>query len=322
MARVGMRVMHPELAPLGRVLAAARAAPAMFGEFRRWARSHCEVAQLLCDRLGLGATVRDSMGVLYERWDGSGFPGGVQGEALPPALRVMHVAQDAEIAWREGGVPAARELIEARAGRGHDPAVSALFDRHADEVLAGLDSASLWDQLLDAEPGTRPVVDSPARLEDCLTVVADFADLKTTRQAGHSRNVAQLAADAAALAGLAPEDIRELRQAGFVHDVGRVAVSAGIWMQTTPLSRDALERVRLAPYYTERILDRQSAYGRLRGWRPHPRSAVTARDIRAALVPPLSLRRLESWRPPTRSGPSSTDQPAASGFLRSRLPLL
>jgi DNA-binding CsgD family transcriptional regulator len=52
------------------------------------------------------------------------------------------------------------------------------------------------------------------------------------------------------------EDVARVRHAALVHDVGRVAISAAIWTKTAELTRDEQEQMRLAPYYTERILDR------------------------------------------------------------------
>ena len=72
---------------------------------------------------------------------------------------------------------------------------------------------------------------------------------------GHSNHVATLAGDAAALAGLGAGDVSDIRRAGWVHDLGRVAVSAATWGRRGPLSRDEWEGVRLHPYHTERILD-------------------------------------------------------------------
>src|SRR5262249_30127897 len=45
-----------------------------------------------------------------------------------------------------------------------------------------------------------------------------------------------------------------LRRAGLVHNVGRVALTASIWNKPGPLTRDEQEKVRLYPYYTERVL--------------------------------------------------------------------
>ena len=256
MARAGLRHLHPELPPHRRAARAVRSGPLMLTEFRRWAVAHCEVAQLLGDRLQLGEGVRASMGMLSERWDGKGFPGAGGRDQLPPPVRFMQVAHDAEIAWRLEGIDGARALVDKRAGHGLDPDISRLFCEHAVGVLEGLDAPSLWDELLAAEPGRCAVIADEVRFEECLTVIADFADLKTTRHAGHSRAVAKLAAAAAKEMGMADAEVAQVRRAALVHDVGRVAISAGIWTKAGELTRDEHEKIRLAPYYTERILDR------------------------------------------------------------------
>ena len=90
----------------------------------------------------------------------------------------------------------------------------------------------------------------------CLTAFADFADLKSPWIRGHSRTVASLAQEAGRHAGLDDAACDGLRRAGLVHDLGRVAVENGIWDKPGPLTTSEWERVRLHPYYTERILVR------------------------------------------------------------------
>jgi HD-GYP domain-containing protein (c-di-GMP phosphodiesterase class II) len=50
-----------------------------------------------------------------------------------------------------------------------------------------------------------------------------------------------------------------LRRAGYVHDLGRVAISAAIWGAKGPLSDAQWESVRLHPYHCERVLARSPA---------------------------------------------------------------
>lgn len=65
--------------------------------------------------------------------------------------------------------------------------------------------------------------------------MGDFADLVSPRLTGHSAGVASLAEGAARLCGCSEEDVATVRRAGFVHDLGRVAVPAGIWEKPDPL---------------------------------------------------------------------------------------
>jgi HD-GYP domain-containing protein (c-di-GMP phosphodiesterase class II)/DNA-binding CsgD family transcriptional regulator len=70
----------------------------------------------------------------------------------------------------------------------------------------------------------------------------------------HSTGVAALAERAAGQLGLPADEIRTLRLAALLHDIGRVSVPNGIWTHPGPLDWSAWERVRLNPYYTGRIL--------------------------------------------------------------------
>jgi HD-GYP domain-containing protein (c-di-GMP phosphodiesterase class II) len=57
--------------------------------------------------------------------------------------------------------------------------------------------------------------------------------------------------------------VTELRRAALVHDLGRTGVPNTIWDKPGPLSDAERERVRLHPYYTERMLARPEVLARL-----------------------------------------------------------
>jgi HD-GYP domain-containing protein (c-di-GMP phosphodiesterase class II) len=249
-----IRVAHRDSPPLARAAAMTRSAAGGLAEFRRWARVHCDVAQLLGARMGLSGQVQQALGHLYERWDGRGMPGDVCGEQIPLPVRVMHVAQDADMAWQHGGAQLAERVVSSRAGSGLDPRPAQALLSLGEKAFAELDQPSVWDVTLAAEPGEQPTV-SGGRLDDCLAAVADFADLKSMWTLGHSRGVAALAAQAAAAASLPAAEARQLYHAALVHDIGRVTVPVRIWAKPGPLTRDEREQVRLHAYHSERVLD-------------------------------------------------------------------
>jgi HD-GYP domain-containing protein (c-di-GMP phosphodiesterase class II) len=252
--KTGMRVAHAGSPPLARAAVMARSAVGGIAEFRKWARGHCDVARLLGARMGLTGPVQDALRHLYERWDGKGMPGELRGDQIPLPVRLMQVAQDADMAWQDGGAALASEMLAQRAGSGLDPKAVAAFLALGDQVYAGLDAESVWDEAVRAEPGPQPVV-GQARLDACLSAVADFADLKSMWTTGHSRGVADLAAQAAAMAGLSDGDEILLRRAALVHDIGRVTVPFSVWAKPGPLTRGEREQVRLHAYHSERVLD-------------------------------------------------------------------
>jgi len=249
-----LRVVHPESAPLARAAVMARSAWGGVAEFRRWAASHCDIARLLGARMGFSEQIQLALRHLYERWDGKGMPGDLRGAQIPLAVRLMQVTQDADMTWQHGGAALADRILAERAGAGLDPQAVAAFRSLGDRAYKGLDAPSIWEDMLLAEPGQRPVV-GEERLDACLSAIADFADLKSMWTIGHSRGVARLAEEAAVVAGLPAADVLLLRRAALVHDIGRVAVPVNVWAKPGPLSRDEHEQVRLHAYHSERVLD-------------------------------------------------------------------
>jgi HD-GYP domain-containing protein (c-di-GMP phosphodiesterase class II) len=250
-----LRNVRPQEPLLRRGVAAARALPGMRAAFNVAAVAHCEVTESFARRLGLRRAIVEDVSRLYERWDGNGFPGRARGEEVPLPVRVMQVAQDADRQRELGGVAQAAGAVQERSGHAFDPAVAEAFLGAADELLAGLEAPSVWDEAVAAEPRPGSVFAGEV-LDEVLVIVGEAADLKCPDTIGHSAAVAELAAAAGAQAGCTPVDQRLLRRAGLVHDVGRVAVSSGVWNKPGPLTPDELEQVRLHPYFTERVLAR------------------------------------------------------------------
>jgi len=222
--------------------------------------ARCEVAQHLAERLGLPPGVRDALGQIYERWDGKGLPNKLKGEALLLPVRVVQLAQDAELFSRLGGTQAAVTMARQRAGSLYDPHLVERFYQQANHLLEKPDPSSLWEAVLAAEPGPRPSLEE-GDLDRALRAVADFVDLKSPFTVGHSSGVAELAAEAAQRCGLPEADVQSLRRAGWLHDLGRIGVPNTIWDKPGPLSEAEWERVRLHPYYTERMLARLKGIG-------------------------------------------------------------
>jgi len=248
------RVAHQGSAPLTRAAVMTRSAFGGVAEFRKWAASHCDVARVLGARMGFSEQIQESLRHLYERWDGKGMPGELRGAQVPLAVRLMQVAQDADIAWQHGGSALANRTLAQRAGSGLDPEAVAACLSLGDQAYEGLGAPSIWEAAMLAEPGPQPTVGED-RLDACLSAIADFADLKSMWTIGHSRGVAQLAEEAAVVAGLPAADVVLLRRAALVHDIGRVAVPVGVWAKPGPLTRDDREQVRLHAYHSERVLD-------------------------------------------------------------------
>jgi HD-GYP domain-containing protein (c-di-GMP phosphodiesterase class II) len=220
--------------------------------------THCLVTSRLAERLGLGPQVRDALLQAFERWDGKGDPLGLEGEQIVLPARIVQLADVVEVFHRTGGIEAAVAVARRRRGTQFDPMVVDRFCAEAENLLLPPDATTTWDAVIDAEPALAGVL-SEQGFDAALGAIAEFADLKSPFTVGHSRGVAELAAEAARAYGLPEPDAVALRRAGLVHDFGRMGVSNAIWDKPGPLTTSELERVRLHPYLTERILSSSQA---------------------------------------------------------------
>jgi HD-GYP domain-containing protein (c-di-GMP phosphodiesterase class II) len=321
----------------GRPEVAARL-PALAAAMGELAAAVCEVAELLADRLGLGPEVRRDLALGAERFDGQGFRRLAGGDQMPVTVRVVQVAETARLAARlSDGSPVGRErsgeaaatavaVLGERAGHALDPELVERFRAAGERLVGRLGAGPLWDQVPACEPGPRPELAGDA-LDAGLGAMAEFVDLKSPSTLGHSTAVARLAGAAAARVGLPPADQETAVRAGLVHDLGRVAVSSAVWERPGPLTLDQRERVRLHPYYTERLLAASPGLAGLGALASlhHERLDGSGyhRGAAAAALPPVArvLAAADTYRAMTELRPHrpALDPDAAAAELRAEV---
>jgi HD-GYP domain-containing protein (c-di-GMP phosphodiesterase class II) len=224
-------------------------------QFELAAANLCEAGRLLARLLHLPDEVANALGHVTARWDGKGVPVDVAGEEISRPLRIVRVAHDFVAVAHARDRQAAIAALERRRGRGYDPQVVDAALAEPEALLRAADDADAFGRVIEAEP--QPVATiGGAGLESVARAFGEFADLKLGFLHGHSTRVAELAASAAEALGCSRAEAADVRAAGFFHDVGRVAVPNGIWDKPGALSAGEWERVRLHPYYTERVLGR------------------------------------------------------------------
>ena len=216
--------------------------------------SHCTSAAALARHVGLGPEVERTLAHTFERYDGGGLPAGAAGEDIPIEMRVAQLADVAEVHQRMYGVQGAVAMARSRRGGHFDPVVVDAFTptrKRCSRLPATTRGTGRWRSPPTPRSGwTRP------RLDDLLTAIGDFVDLKCPFTLGHSRNVAALASAAAVQLGLPADDVTAVRRAGHLHDVGRIGVSNQVWSKPGELTGAEWERVRMHPYLTDRVLTR------------------------------------------------------------------
>ena len=212
-----------------------------------------QVSQVIAGRFGMAQRVVQAVGQVFERWDGSGLPGERSGAEIDAAVRLWQVAHTCDLiaSTRGAGRWTVASALRLRAGRSLDPTFAKATARAAGSLPIG--SAAGIDELLALEPAPVLLLDR-AGVDAVLPVFGMIADFAAPYLDGHSDRVSRLAADAAAAAGLAPHDVMLLRRAGWVHDVGRVAVPARVWTSDQPLPDAELTQLRQHPAHSARLL--------------------------------------------------------------------
>ncbi len=256
MLRFLMGHLAPGGAPLRRVTMTGRFMAGGFRDAMDSFVAHCQTTGDIADRLGLSDDVRRALPQAFERWDGKGVPDGLSGQDVQTVMRVVQVADDAEVFWRIGGVQSALEMLGSRRGTEFDPVLVDLCSSHADEIFGDLESVDAWGVVIDGCASLDRRLEE-VELTTVLETFADYADLKSPWYLGHSRAVATLAAEAAIRSGRDAAEVDMVRNAALVHRLGAIGVSTGIWDKPGPLSTIEEERVRTVPYLTERVLSRQ-----------------------------------------------------------------
>lgn len=283
--------------------------------------AHCEVGALIAQRAALGAGTVSGLFSTFERWDGRGSPAAVRGLDIPLVARVAAVAIAADL-FVAANTTVLRSRLTEIAGAALDPDLVVTFlelvERRPPWTVLG--SPELWDEVLAQEPSPQLTVVAE-RIDDLALAFADFADVKAPWFVGHSRNVAERADLAARALGLGALDASLVRRAALLHDVGRASVPNTILDKPRSLTPGERERVRLHPYYTERVLERAPAFAecaqiagahheRLDGSGYHRGAKANALPIAARILAAADTFQALSEARPYR-GPMTPEQAAA-----------
>jgi HD-GYP domain-containing protein (c-di-GMP phosphodiesterase class II) len=225
----------------------------------------CKFMEARCDRgaeiarmLYLSEETAAAIRSLDEHWDGRGMPDGLRGEEIPLAARILCLAQTAEIFHAAGGVDAARSVARRRRGRWFDPVL-------VDALLTVCRDRAFWATLERPdvsgwEPAELLLRADDARLDRIAEAFARVIDAKSPFTARHSERVAEIATGVGGVLGFGAGTRRDLRRAGLLHDIGKLAISNLILDKPGRLTEAEFARIRQHPVYSLEILDRAACF--------------------------------------------------------------
>lgn len=232
------------------------------GTGRDLIRTRCDRGAEIAGTLGFTPATREAIRTADEHWDGHGMPDGLSGTAIPLLGRVVGLAQTVEVFLSAFGVEAAVAVAMERRGRWFDPDL-------ADAFLGLEGDDAFWSTVLGRsperhlaahEPEDQALLADDERLDAIARAFARVIDAKSPFTYLHSERVAELALTIGRRLHFSDPELRDLRRAALLHDIGKLGVSTLTLDKPAPLTERERADIRVHPAYTQRILERAPAF--------------------------------------------------------------
>ena len=122
------------------------------------------------------------------------------------------------------------------------------------------------EEILDEGLGDQSLNLSLEGLLSLAGLFREIIDFRTDFTAAHSTGVAVVAETLSSLSGFSRDDVRKMRVAGLLHDLGKLSVPTEMLEKKSGLSQSELYFIRQHPYYTYRLLEPMKALSDVRIW--------------------------------------------------------
>ncbi|MBD3343725.1 MAG: HD domain-containing protein [Chitinivibrionales bacterium] len=160
-----------------------------------------------------------------------------------------------------------KEKISAQRGCMFHPEVLDAFLAAAEKEYFWLDSVSPTAyRILRQKVRMKTLTLSIGQLNELARFFARIIDFRSRFTATHSAGVAATAAALARFAGFSQRECEYMRIAGYLHDLGKLAIPREILEKPGKLDKEEFDVVRAHTYYTYRILDTLEDFDTINTW--------------------------------------------------------
>ncbi len=195
-----------------------------------------------------------------------------EGRPVPRGSHLLHLADRVAVlvtpdARVLGQVPQIRATISGRSGNVFVPEMVDAFLKLAqrDYVWLEIASGGVAAVLNRSLAGALAEIDLDALLA-FSRLICRIIDFKSAFTATHSSGVAATGAMLARLVGFSPRECRMFQIAGYLHDLGKLAIPAEILEKPGHLSPEEWQVMRTHVFFTYQILDPIEALSRISAW--------------------------------------------------------
>ena len=114
-------------------------------------------------------------------------------------------------------------------------------------------------------------------LDEAAELLCNMMDFRSVFTASHSKGVSVIAETLAKKLGLSDSQATDLKIAGLLHDIGKLAVPTEIIEKRGPLTAREKNIIRCHPYYTDKILSHLNGLSKLRKWASHHHESLNGK---------------------------------------------
>lgn len=226
---------------------------------------------LLKDSLQLGV-LAEPIRHHHDAWSGSN-PSGLAGENIPILSRIINLADRLEILLRDD-----KHIFEIRpdiltalrrlSGEIFDPNLVKVLHEFARQESFWLDLINPhyynnFFRKVDAFGKMRFSIDDVINIAEIFATIIDRTSQFT---AVHSRTVSAVAAHLAQGKGYCADEVKVMRIAGLLHDLGKLAVPNYILEKPGKLTEREFSVIKQHSYYTYRILEQIDGFSVIAEW--------------------------------------------------------
>lgn len=208
----------------------------------------------------------------HDHWDGSS-PSGLAGKDIPLLARIINLSDSLEVRLADDRfILEQREIIleslAAQSSSQFDPELVGALKEVACQESFWLDLANplYYENFFRRLGGSSQLY---LGINDILSVAEIFAtivDRTSQYTARHSRSVAAVSAFLAAAKGYSDAEVNQMRIAGLLHDLGKLAVPNAVLEKPGKLTASEFTLIKQHPYYSHRILSQIGGFEVIADW--------------------------------------------------------
>ncbi len=228
--------------------------------------------ELRCDRgakiareLQFPELTANAIRSLDEHWDGAGHPAGLRGDDIPLLARILGISQTVEVFITQHGIPAAMQMVRERSGTWFDPTLCDIVENiEADSAFwATFHNSDPSSAVSRFDPQEHSIDADEQRLDRIAEAFSQVIDAKSPWTFRHSEGVAKVSSGIALVLGYSVQEIRYIRRAALVHDIGKLGISNMILDKPAKLTNEEYTEMKRHTVYTHEILSRVDGFRNL-----------------------------------------------------------